>query len=160
MNHSIFLAALFIAVAIAGAGCLGAENPPATPVPTTATPEPTTVATTVPGTDVEPIQTLPPAQQVYLDLSKDRVYSDITLIYNGGGGEMFTDTIEMKVTRSDGQVIDQFMDNGAKPKRGDTLVITGTRGSDHCVVWVTSAGIRYKVIEEDLLLGGYYGAGP
>ena len=157
MKYIGLIAILLIAAALAGAGCLGEERPPATPLPTTATPELTTIATPVPTSDIDPVQTLPSAQQIYLDLAKDRVYSDITLTYNGGGGEMFTNSIEMRVTRSDGQVIDQFMNNGAKPKRGDTLVIRGTRGSDRCEVYVTSAGIRYKVIDESLELGGFYG---
>jgi len=157
MKHGSYLVVLLLVIALAAAGCLGEEQAPATPVPTSPAPEPTTVATAVPTPGIEPVQTLPPAQQIYLDLSKDRVYSTITLIYNGGGGEMFTDSVEMKVTRSDGQVIDRFMDDGAKPKRGDTLDIQGTRGSDQVEVWVTSAGIRYKVIDQPMILGGFYG---
>ena len=138
-------------------GCTGEKQVPATPVPTTVTAEPVTVATSVPTTDIEPVRTLPPAQNVELVLSKDRVYSTITLTFNGGPGQLFTDSVELKVTRSDGQVIDKFMDDGAKPKSADTLDVQGTRGSDHCEVWVTSAGVRYKVMEEDLILGGFYG---
>ncbi len=157
MKRVLLVVAVFLALTLVCAGCLEEEKPPATPVPTTPTAEPTTVATPVPTKDVDPVQTLPSAQQIYLDLAKDRVYSGIILTYNGGGGEMFTNSIEMKVTRSDGQVIDKFMDNGEKPKRGDTLTIEGTRGTDQVEVWVTSAGIRYKVIDQPMVLGGFYG---
>jgi len=157
MKHATVAAAAILIIFLLCAGCTQEKQNPVTAPPTTTVPEPTTVATAVPTTDVQPVQTLPSAQQVYLVLQKDRVYSTITLTFNGGPGLLFTDSVEMKVTRSDGGVIDKFMDDGAKPKSADTLDIPGTRGSDHCEVWVTSAGVRYKVMEEDLVLGGFYG---
>ena len=69
---------------------------------------------------------------------------------------MFTTKIEMRVTRPDGQTGDYVMSGGAKPRRGDELVAPGTRGSDRCEVWVTSAGIRYKVMDTSLMIAGAY----
>lgn len=157
MTRVILVAAALLALALVCAGCTGEKPVAATPAPTTLTPSPTTPPTAAPTAGIDPVRTLPPAQDVDLDLSKDRVYSDITLIYNGGGGEMFTNKIEMRVTLPTGEVTDYVMNNGAKPKRGDTIVAKGSRGSDKCEVWVTSAGLRYKVIEENLVLGGFYG---
>jgi len=151
------ITAVILAVALACAGCTGEKQVPSTTVPTTATVVPVTTVTTIPTTSIEAIQTLPPAQNIDLDLSKDRVYSTITLTYQGGGGEMFTNKVEMRVTLSTGEVTDYVMDNGAKPKRGDTIEAKGSRGSDRCEVYVTSAGIRYKVLDETLQLGGFYG---
>ena len=66
---------------------------------------------------------------------------------------MFVQSIYVVVTRSDGQVIEQYMnDNTRKPRRGDELVIQGTRGSDQVQVYLTSAGKVYKFIDEPLVL--------
>jgi ABC-type Fe3+-hydroxamate transport system substrate-binding protein len=119
----------------------------------------TTVATTVPVTTTtvaevttpfESVVALPPNLMVDLVLSKDRPTSQIHLLYNGGPGEIFVQTVRMKVTRSDGTVIDELMDGGNQPKRGDELIIQGTNTGDHCEVWVTTAGKVYKVIDQDL----------
>jgi hypothetical protein len=87
---------------------------------------------------------------VNLVLSKDRPTSQIHLLYNGGTGEIFVQNVRMKVTRSDGTVTDELMDGGNQPKRGDELIVQGTKTGDHCEVWVTTAGKIYKVIDQDL----------
>jgi hypothetical protein len=69
---------------------------------------------------------------------------------------MFIQSVRMRVTRPDGQVIEQVMSNGKKPGRGDEIVVQGTRGSDRCEVYVTSAGTTYKVKDESLMIGGAY----
>ena len=100
-----------------------------------------------------PVETLPAEQFVDLVLSKQRPDSSIHLLYNGGKGEVFVQNIMMKVTLSNGQVIQQYMNDGnRKPRRGDELVIEGTRGSDLVQVYLTSAGKTYKVKEEPLEL--------
>ncbi len=119
----------------------------------------TTVATTVPApittvaevtTTFESVVSLPPNMMVNLVLSKDRPTSQIHLLYNGGTGEIFVQNVRMKVTRSDGTVTDELMDGGNQPKRGDELIVQGTKTGDHCEVWVTTAGKIYKVIDQDL----------
>ena len=87
---------------------------------------------------------------VNLVLSKDRPTSQIHLLYNGGTGEIFVQNVTMKVTRSDGTVTTQVMDGGIQPKRGDELIIQGTRTSDRCEVWVATAGNVYKVIDQNI----------
>jgi hypothetical protein len=100
-----------------------------------------------------PVETLPAEQDVALVLSKQRPDSSIHLLYNGGKGEVFVQNIMMKVTLSNGQVVQQYMNDGnRKPRRGDELVIEGTRGSDLVQVYLTSAGRTYKVSEESLVL--------
>lgn len=139
---------------MAGMLCAGCTNPaPVIVVPSpTPAPLPTTPLTTVPTSTPSAVQTLPAEMQVYFDLSKDRTDSRIYLIYQGGKGEIFVQSIRMRVTRSDGQVKDLDMD---KPKRGDELVAEGTRGSDRVEVWVTSAGTMYKVRDEFLVVSGF-----
>jgi hypothetical protein len=137
------------------AGCTSpnqtAVTPVETPVPTS-TPGISTAVLTVVSTPVA-VETLPAEQFVDLELSKQRPDSTIHLLYNGGKGEVFVQNIMMKVTRSDGQVIQQYMnDSNRKPRRGDELVIEGTRGSDQVVVYLTSAGKTYKVIDKPMEL--------
>jgi hypothetical protein len=137
------------------AGCTsptGAEIKPAeTNVPTAIPTLPTSVVTVMPTP--LPVETLPDEQYVDLVLSKQRPDSSIHLLYNGGKGEVFVQNIMMKVTISNGQVVQQYMNNGnRKPRRGDELVIEGTRGTDLVQVYLTSAGRTYKVKEESLVL--------
>ena len=150
----ILIPTFILLLLLACSGCTNTpQTPPATPAPTTVpaiTPAPVIIATP------EPLRTLPPEQNVDLELTKDRTYSEIDLLYNGGKGEIFTQKIMMRVTRSDGQVIEQVMSGGNKPKRGDEIVVQGTRGSDRCEVYVTSAGTTYRVIDQPLIIGGFY----
>jgi hypothetical protein len=137
------------------AGCTSPTGTGITSAPTTvSTPLPTPPAseTTVMPTPV-PVETLPEEQYVDLVLSKQRPDSSIHLLYNGGKGEVFVQNVMMKVTTSNGEVVQQYMNNGdRKPRRGDELVIEGTRGSDFVQVYITSAGRTYKVKEESLVL--------
>jgi hypothetical protein len=137
------------------AGCTsptGAEIKPAeTTVPLPLPTLPTSMVTVIPTP--LPVETLPGEQYVDLVLSKQRPDSSIHLLYNGGKGEVFVQNIMMKVTLSNGQVVQQFMNDGSrKPRRGDELVIEGTRGTDVVQVYLTSAGRTYKVKEESLVL--------
>lgn len=130
-----------------GTGITPAPATVTTPAPTPAVPETMIVPTPV------PVETLPEEQYVDLVLSKQRPDSSIHLIYNGGKGEVFVQNIMMKVTLSNGQVVQQYMNNGdRKPRRGDELVIEGTRSSDFVQVYITSAGRTYKIKEESLVL--------
>jgi hypothetical protein len=137
------------------AGCTsptGAEiKPEGTPIPTPLSTIPTSEITVMP-TPI-PVETLPAEQDVELVLSKQRPDSSIHLLYNGGKGEVYVQNIMMKVTLSNGQVVQQYMNDGnRKPRRGDELVIEGTRGTDLVQVYLTSAGRTYKVQEESLVL--------
>ena len=149
--------AIMLVLLVSGSGCTTTPQAPlATPLPTATPPTPTT-APPVPTSTPEPLRTLPDAQQVDLQLSKDRTYSDIILHYNGGKGLLFVQKIMMRVTRSDGTQEMQYMRDGQKPRQGDEIVIRGTRGSDRCEVYVTTtSGITYKVKDESLIIGGAY----
>jgi predicted small secreted protein len=123
-----------------------------TTVPPTSPPSLLTTVATVLPTPI-PVETLPAEQFVDLVLSKQRPDSSIHLLYNGGKGEVAVQNILMKVTLSNGQVVQQLMNDGnRKPRRGDELVIEGTRGTDFVQVYLTSNGKTYKVLEESLVL--------
>jgi hypothetical protein len=62
----------------------------------------------------------------------------------------------MRVTRSDGIVEEKYLNDGTrKPSRGDELVMDGTRGIDQVAVFITSAGITYKVFGKPLMVSRY-----
>ncbi len=157
MKSTLFqLTALVLMLCALSAGCTSpaqAEIKPVdTPIITTV---PSTIVTasiaTVVSTPVA-IDTLPPEQFVDLQLTKERPDFSLHLLYNGGKGEIFVQNIMMKVTRSDGQVIQQYMNDGQrKPRRGDEMVIQGSRGNDRVEVFVTSAGITYKAIDKPMI---------
>ena len=126
-----------------------AETPP---VQTTLPPTSTSVATVVATPDA--VETLPAESFVDLQISKQRPDSSIHLLYNGGKGEIAVQNILLKVTRSDGTVTENYMNDGTrKPRRGDELVVDGTRGKDQVQVFVTTSGRTYKVIDKPILLG-------
>jgi hypothetical protein len=138
------------------AGCTSPTGAEIKPTGTTVPPPP---PTSLPTTEVTviitpvPVETLPEEQYVDLVLSKQRPDSSIHLLYNGGKGEAFVQNIMMKVSLSNGEVVQQYMNDGnRKPRRGDELVIEGTRGTDFVQVYLTSAGRTYKVMEEPLVL--------
>lgn len=156
MKYAIFLAAAGLILLILSAGCTSPTDVGITPVES-----PTLLPTAMPPTpevtvSIEKpvaVETLPPEQFVDIRVTKERPDASIHVLYNGGKGEMFVQSIYVVVTRSDGQVIEQYMnDNTRKPQRGDELVIQGTRGSDQVQIYLTSANKVYKFIDEPLVL--------
>lgn len=128
-------------------GALMKEAIPSPSVPVTVTPDATASSPSVPVQ----VQTLPSEQYVDVQLSKERPDYTIHLLYNGGKGEVNIQNIFMKVTLPDGQVIEQYMnDNKRQPRRGDEIIVKGTRGSDRVEVYITSVGQTYKVIDKNL----------
>ena len=100
-----------------------------------------------------PVQTLPAEQYVDVQLSKERPDYSIHLLYNGGKGEIGVQNIFLKATLSDGQIIEKYMnDNQRQPRRGDEIIVKGTRGSDRVEVYITSVGQTYKVLDKELLV--------
>ena len=168
MKHvKILIAGLAILLCVLASGCTSSSgtNPPATTQATPAltplstpvqTTEPVTIATPVPIPTTERIQVMPSDQQVNVLLTKDRPTSEIHLQYQGGPGERFTNKIMMRVYASDGTYTEYVMSDGKKPLPGDEIVAPGTKTNDRCEVFVTSAGVQYKVLDEAAIGGGYY----
>ena len=165
MKSTLFLlAALGLVLCALSAGCTSpsqAEIKPLettvpTPPPITSTSTSTSSSTiTVVSTPVA-VETLPAEQYVDIQVEKQRPDGTIHLLYNGGKGEMFVQNIMMRVTRSDGQVEEQYLNEKTrKPRRGDELVMAGTRGSDQVVVFLTSAGKTYRIFDKPLVLPYY-----
>jgi hypothetical protein len=147
--------ALVIFLCVVASGCTSNSEttPAATTVPATIfTSPPTTAVVSVTASPVvtanEPVQLMPSAQQVNLLLTKDRPTSELHLLYQGGPGEIFTQKIVMQVYTSNTTYQEFVMSGGEKPIPNDEIVAPGTRGGDRCVVFVYSAGTRYKVMDE------------
>jgi hypothetical protein len=156
----ILVAALVLVLCALSAGCTSPSQAAIKPLETTVPPPPSVTSTssstaTVVSTPVA-VETLPAGQNVDIQVEKQRPDATIHLLYNGGEGEMFVQNIMMRVTRSDGQVEEQYLnDKTRKPRRGDELVIAGTRGSDQVVVFLTSSGKTYRIFDKPLVLPYY-----
>jgi len=156
MKSTLFLlTALVLVLCALSAGCLSptqAEIKPLdTPFPS---PSPSPVISSVATVVSTPVtvDTLPPEQFVDLQLTKERPDFSLHLLYNGGKGEIFVQNVMMRVTLSDGQVIEQYLnDKERKPRRGDELVMQGSRGNDRVEVFVTTAGKTYKAIDQPMV---------
>ena len=155
MKCIIILATLlFLGACALSAGCTSPTQAGFPPVGTTAAPVPATPSTPIPAAVATPVavETLPAEQYVDLELTKERPDYTLHLLYNGGKGEGFVQNILMKATLSDGMVVQQYMDDGTRqPRRGDELIIQGTRGSDRVEVFVTTAGRTYKVLDQPMI---------
>jgi len=165
MKYLTILITAFILISVLSAGCTtesdaAAVTPTATAVITVATAVPATVPPTVAtavSVKTEPVQALPDAQQVTVELSKDRPTSQIHLLYQGGAGDVFTSRIMMRVYNNStaSGYTEYVMDKGSKPIPGDEIVAPGTRGSDRVEVFITSGGTVYKVKDQKLMYEYY-----
>jgi hypothetical protein len=95
-----------------------------------------------------PINLPPTAQQVNLELTKDRPTSELHLLYQGGPGEIQAQKITMRVYTADGTSMDYLMNDGQKPIPGNEIVAPGTHGGDRCVVFLTTGGVTYKIMDK------------
>lgn len=102
-------------------------------------------STTVPTLAVEPTQTLPPGQDVSIQVNqKDTSYATITVIFAGGEGQVAVRDVEVRVTRPDGTTETAHI----KPLKGSEAKLQGTRGTDRVEAWVTlNTGNRYKTVD-------------
>jgi len=155
-SSAILLAALLVVLAVFLAGCTAGTDTASEPIApvTTETPVPTTLVATPQPTATSPadveIQTLPEAQMVSFELTKDRPTSKIQLLYQGGPGTVFTQKVALWVYSENGTYQEYLMKDGKRPSAGDEIVAQGTRGGDRCVVFVTSGGVVYKIIDKKL----------
>jgi hypothetical protein len=156
MKSVIFVfAALTVLVALmVSAGCNGpgggqpAKTPTtvSTPVRTTL-PETTIVPTTTRGSLVPgPIDTLPSASPVDINVEKAGTYSTTIIAhFNGGKGMSFVSKVDVLVTRADGSVVTGML----IPQMGQTAEFEGTNGTDRVEVTVTmKTGNKYKLIDQ------------
>jgi hypothetical protein len=161
---AILVVTLGLVLCVLSAGCTSPTQVKIKPQETTGpTPSPTTSTSTSYSSSTATVvstpvaaQTLPPGQAVDIYVEKQRPDATVHLLYNGGEGEGYIQNIMMRVTRSDGIVEEKYLNDGTrKPSRGDELIIDGTRGIDQVAVFITSAGITYKVFDKPLMVSRY-----
>lgn len=153
-SSPILLAMAVLAVCALSAGCTSPTQVEIRPTETTVVttlPQATSTATVTVISTPLAVETLPAEQAVDIVVYKQRPDATIHLVYNGGMGEIFVQNVMMRVTGSDGQVNERYLNDGTrKPRRGDELVMEGTRGTDRAAVFLTSAGKTYKIYDEPL----------
>lgn len=96
--------------------------------------------------DQSPID--PPADlAVSVTAQKDPIYSTIVISFNGGKGQDLVQALNTQTTLSTGEIIE----NSLGKKKGDEVVVNGTRGSDRVQVTVTyMTGETYLVLDTKL----------
>ena len=146
----------FAGLLVLGAGCTQQSTGPATQVQT---PVPTTAQATAIPTVTTPVATPtlgyiegPMPAQYMVDVQVDRntvaITPSIIATYRGGKGTNFVHSMDVTVTRSDGQVITQSIE---KPQVNSKVEIEGTRGTDRVEVFINLVnGERYRIYDQSL----------
>lgn len=100
-----------------------------------------TIPTFVPG----PTRVPPESLLIWLQEERDPITNMVTVIFNGGKGQRGTREIQVRLTRSDGQVITRTF----KPVMvGEGVSIQGTKFTDHLEVVVSyNNGENYTIID-------------
>lgn len=143
MQHTIpFLAILLLCAAIGAAGCTGTPGTPAQPATTTA-------ATQAPAPAQNNLITSPtdvvPDNNAVSVIVQEKVYdATIPVVFDGGKGQYLVKSADVTLYRSDGQVRTAKLGI----KKGDTVILEGTKQTDRVVVYVTEVnGQTYKVAD-------------
>ena len=144
-------------VLVLAAGCPQPAPAPApvTPVPTpteeitVATPAPTAMPTTLASTTPGPVQTLPAAWGIEMQVASNSETIDPQIIatFRGGKGLNLIPEIDIRVTRSDGVVEDAKMTQPFYV--GKAISLPGTReNKDRAEVWaITPQGDKIKIYD-------------
>ncbi len=140
----VLLLAVSLSAACTGSGDAGPSTPGAGTPAATATPAPTTGASLVPG----PTQTMPPGKEVVFQIEggfPSRFTHDLTVTFSGGKGQDFVNGINIRVTKSTGEVVTKTM----QPRIGDAVTIHDAEGENRVEISVSLfSGGPYKVIDK------------
>jgi len=149
MNFRLLSALIVLLVAFSlCAACTGSGEPvdpaPRETATIAETPAPTTSVSFTPG----PTQTVPPGKEVVFGIEPgypSRYTHDLTITFNGGKGQDFVNGIDLRVTKSTGEVITEKM----QPIRGDNVIIKNAQGENRVEITVALVtGGSYKVTDE------------
>jgi hypothetical protein len=152
---------LMVLAAALGAGCAGTgpgPTPTPTPTPEMTTP-PATVETppaTIPGSlEPGPTVTVPPNFEIAIDVLRDsNTYTrKITVIFQGGKGQLLTQRIDVKVTHEDGTIESKSITRpeSGSIQAGSSVIFTGTY-LDRVEMTATINGVPYKIYDKLLPL--------
>ncbi|HOL41541.1 MAG TPA: hypothetical protein PLY78_06895 [Methanospirillum sp.] len=156
---SIIFITLILTGCVILTGCtstppLGQSAPPSptpTPEPTTIPPAPEKTPTAEPASEYSifdgPV-TQPPAElEVSVSARKDPVYNQITVVFDGGKGQQLLNSINVRVTTSDGIVTEQPL----PPNRGAEIAFDGSKGVDRVqVAAYYKNGASYLILNQNV----------
>lgn len=120
-----------------------------TPTPVPPTPEETPVSKPVPEyTIFDGPVTEPPAElEVSVSARKDPVYNLITVVFDGGKGQQLLQSINVRVTTSDGIVTELPL----PPNRGAEIEFTGSKGTDRVQAAASyKNGASYLILNQNV----------
>lgn len=132
------------------AACTGTGEPaePTTPRETATTAE-TPVATTAPvSLTPGPTQTAPPGKEVDFQIEggyPSRITHDLTITFSGGKGQDFITNIDVRVTKSTGEVITESL----PPIKGEEITLQNAKGENRVEITVSFiTGGSFKVVDK------------
>jgi hypothetical protein len=150
-NISIASVSIIVLLLCCSSGCLTGTSPQMTPTQTVPTQVPETlVMTTQPpviSLSPGPTQTIPSDYYVEVEVTKQNEAGRpvVTVTYRGGKGLVFTQQVNVRVTRSDGIIETGSMN---KPSIGDERQLEATIDNDRVEVSILfSDGKSYKVFD-------------
>jgi hypothetical protein len=158
MNWRIAIIPLLMVLAAAlGAGCTTSPGPaPETTPATTVTQPPATTMTLAPVTpgnclETGPTDTVDPRFEVIFDVVRDPVSLNkrITVIFQGGKGQLHTQRIDATITRSDctSETKSILRPESGSIQAGSSVSFNGS-DRDRIEVTATINGVPYKVIDQ------------
>ncbi|MCK9307074.1 MAG: hypothetical protein M0P17_06045 [Methanoculleus sp.] len=150
MNFRLLPALIVLLVAFSlCAACTGSDEPTGpsqTQTPAvTATPASTTSVSLTPG----PTQTAPPGKEVEFQITENypsRVTSDLTITFVGGSGQSYLTSIDVRVTKANGEVVTDSMEI----TRGEEFTVKNAKGNNRVeitVAYVTETA-PFKVMDK------------
>jgi hypothetical protein len=157
MNGRIAIVPILMVLAAAlMAGCTGTQGPTPTPTPGVTVTQPITTIQTQPVTPVNciepaPTVTVDPRFMVGVDVIRDPVTMNkkITVIFQGGKGQLLTQRVDATITRDDCSTETKSI---TRPESGSIIagssVSFNGSDSDRIQVTVTINGIAYKIIDQ------------
>lgn len=92
--------------------------------------------------------------QVQIGTYKNPLASDpyISITFQGGAGQIYTQSMEALVLRSDNRVEYEVI---AYPQVGSQIILNGTTGTDRLIVDIIMANQKYRVVDELMPLKTY-----
>ena len=149
--YRISSVSIIVLLLCSAAGCLNGTGPQPTPTTTVPTQVPEIFTPTIEPTAISlapgPTQTIPPDYYVEVEVTKQNEAGRpvVTVTYRGGKGLVFTQQVNIRVTRSDGIIETETMN---KPSVGDERTLLATIYDDRVEVSILfSDGKSYKVFD-------------
>ncbi|MEI6842824.1 MAG: hypothetical protein WCK53_16265, partial [Methanomicrobiales archaeon] len=139
----ILLAVIFLALILTGQFNGSAQKsiiPPLIPVINTVQPGSSPVKSFTGPTDI-----VPPNTEVTVQVVKSPLTQEISVIFAGGPGQKVLKEFEIRVSRSDGEVLTANL----IPQQQSEATISGSKGDDRVEVFATYlSGQKYKIFDE------------